>query len=134
MVLPILSLPAELQAFFLLLLDDERTAGRLAQASREFKQRLPQQRLLQIREARRLAEQAQMEARRQRKRAAVLGHFEAVDGVHICKVRSRFSPFGSKCGQCFRVPPSGQLAEIMSHMRHHHPAEYGALIMLLEQM
>ena len=38
-----LAVPAELQAGFLLLVAEERTAGRLAQASREFKQRLPQQ-------------------------------------------------------------------------------------------
>ena len=48
MVLPMLSLPAELQADFLLLVADERTAGRLAQASRKFKQQLPQPRLRRV--------------------------------------------------------------------------------------
>jgi len=37
MVLPLLTLPAELQALFTLLLADWTTAGRLAQASHECK-------------------------------------------------------------------------------------------------
>ena len=52
MALPLLTLPAELQALFAQLLVDATTAGRLAQASRAC-QRVLLQRLVQLREERR---------------------------------------------------------------------------------
>ena len=86
MALPLLTLPDELQAHFALLLVDATTAGRLAQANRAC-QRMLLQRLVQLREERRLRQQAQMAAMRQRKRAAVLECFEAIDGgaFYRCK-------------------------------------------------
>ena len=52
MVLPLLTLPAELQAHFVLLLADVMTAGRLARSSRTCKQ-LVQHRLAALVEAKR---------------------------------------------------------------------------------
>ena len=134
MVLPILLLPAELQALFVLVLADERTAGRLAQASHECKQLLPQQCLVQIREAHRLAEKAQMEARRQRKRAVVLELFEAVDGgpFHVCKANAMTG--GTPCGKRLHVARSGSLQVLMRHLASFHSAEYSALMLTLEQI
>ena len=80
MVLPLHTLPADVQELFARLLADATTAGRLAQASRACQQLLLQ-RLIDLCEERRLAAQAQMEARRQRKRAAVIQCFEAIDGA-----------------------------------------------------
>ena len=86
MVLPLHTLPADVQELFARLLADATTAGRLAQASRACQQLLLQ-RLIDLSEERRLAAQAQMEARRQRKRAAVIQCFEAIDGgaFYRCK-------------------------------------------------
>ena len=133
MVLPLLTLPAELQALFVLLLADVTTAGQLAQGSRAC-QRLLLQRLVQLRQERRLAAQAQMEAMRQRKRAAILECFEAVDGgvFYRCKVHT--VAFGTPCGKQLRAPRSGSLQVLMSHMQHYHSSEYGALMLTLEQM
>ena len=74
MVLPLLSLPAELQALFALLLDDWTTAGRLAQASHACKLLL-QQRLGELREKRRLAARTQLQAQRQPKHTVLLQFF-----------------------------------------------------------
>ena len=116
------------------LVADERTAGRLAQASREFKQQLPQQRLLQIREARRLAEKAQMEAQRQRKHAAVLELFEAIGGGPLYRCKAHVVAFGTPCGRQLRVPHSGSLQVFMQHLQCYHAAEYASLMLALELM
>ena len=71
MVLPLLALPPELQALFVLLLADVAIAGRLAQASQACKE-LQQQRLASLREERQLAAQARMVAYSTKKRAFVL--------------------------------------------------------------
>ena len=88
MVLPLLSLPVELQALFALLLVDSTTAGRLAQASHACKVLLRHR--LEVLHEERLAAQARMQAMRQRKRAAVLELFEAVDDgpSYRCKAHS----------------------------------------------
>ena len=114
---------------------DTTTAGRLAQANRAC-QRLLLQRLVQLRQERRLAAQAQMEAMRQRKRAAILECFEAVcrrrGAFYRCKAHT--VAFGTPCGKQLRAPRSGSLQVLMSHMQQYHSAEYGALMLTLDQM
>ena len=100
MVLPLLSLPAELQSIFVVprgnrnqaagpcpfyhplvvLLVDVVTAGRLARACSECKELLVE-RLLELRKERRAAEQARNEEQRTQKRNAILGCFENIDGT-----------------------------------------------------
>ena len=133
MALPLLTLPDELQAHFALLLVDATTAGRLAQANRAC-QRLLLQRLVQLREERRLRQQAQMAAMRQRKRAAVLECFEAIDGGAFYHCKAHTVAFGTPCGKQLRAPRSGSLSLLMRHLQHYHPAEYGALMLILQQM
>jgi len=133
MALPLLTLPAELQALFAQLLVDATTAGRLAQASRAC-QRVLLQRLVQLREERRLAAQAQMAAMRQQKRAAVLEFFEAIDGGAFYRCKAHTVAFGTPCGKQLRAPRSGSLSVLMQHLQHYHAAEYGALMLTLEQM
>jgi hypothetical protein len=133
MVLPLHTLPADVQELFARLLADATTAGRLAQASRACQQLLLQ-RLIDLCEERRLAAQAQMEARRQRKRAAVIQCFEAIDGGAFYRCKAHNVAFGTLCGKQLRAPRSGSLQVLMSHMQHKHPAEYGALMFTLEHM
>ena len=80
-----------------------------------------------------MAEQAQKEARRERKQAAVLNLFEAVDGgpFYVCKAHTLTS--GTPCGRQLRVPSSGSSRVLTSHLQRYHPGEYGVLMMLLEQ-
>jgi hypothetical protein len=122
MVLPLLDLVPELQALFALLLADWTTAGRLSQASHACKQLL-QQRLVQLREERRLAIQAQMEAMRQQKRAVLLELFEAIDGGLSYRCKAHMLAFGTPCGRQLRVPRSGSLQVLMSHLQHYHSAD-----------
>ena len=133
MVLPLLALPGELQALFALLLADATTAGRLAQASRSCKELL-RQRLVDLRQERRLAEQARMEAQRRRKHAAVLEHFEAIDGGAFYECKAHSMAGGTPCGQRLHVPRSGSVMVLMKHMQCYHSAEYSALMLTLEQM
>ena len=135
MVLPLLSLPVELQALFALLLVDSTTAGRLAQASHACKVLL-QHRLEVLHEERRrrLAAQARMQAMRQRKRAAVLELFEAVDDGPSYRCKAHTFAFGTPCGKQLRVPRSGSLQVLMKHLQRFHSAEHTALMLQLEQM
>ena len=143
MVLRLLELVPELQALFVALLVDVTTAGRLAQASLACKVLL-QQRLIVLREERRLAEQARMSAMRERKRTAVLELFEAVDGEALYRCKAPTFTSGamvttiSTCGQllCPAVVPhttdSSQV--LVSHLMCHHSAEFRALMLQLQQM
>ena len=102
MVLPLLTLPAELQALFVVLLADAATAGRLAQASHACKALL-KQRLVALHEEHRLAAQARMYAIRNRKRIAVMKLFEKVDGgaLHRCKSSRTTWLLAHRVGGCF---------------------------------
>lgn len=133
MVLPVLELMPELQALFVLRLADAATAGRLAQTSKYWKELL-EQRLAALREERRLAAQAQMEAQRQQKRAALLEFFEAVDGGPIHRCKAHVLAMGTPCGRQLRMPNSGSLIVFMSHLQRFHSAEYTALMLQLAQM
>ena len=132
MVLPLLELPPELQALFVLRLADAAIAGRLAQTSKYCKELL-KQRLAALREERRLAAQAQMEARRQRKQAALLEFFEAVDGGPFHRCKAHVLAMGTPCGKQLRVPRSGSLQVFFSHLQRFHSAEYTALMLQLAQ-
>ena len=133
MVLPLLSLPAELKALFALLLDDWTTAGRLVQASHACKL-LMQQRLVELREKRRLAARTQLQAQRQRKHTVLLQFFEAVDGgaYHNCKAHAMAG--GTPCGK--RLRASSSLATtnklLMLHLRNYHATVYGILTSVFE--
>ena len=127
MVLPLLTLPAELQALFVVLLADAATAGRLAQASHACKALL-QQRLVALHEEHRLAAQARMYAIRNRKRIAVMKLFEKVDGGALHRCKSHNVAFGTPCGRLLRVPRSGSLQVLMKHLQQFHAAEYSALM------
>lgn len=133
MVLPLLELVPELQEHFVLLLVDAATAGRLAQASQACKQLL-QPRLIELRKERRLAAQAQMEARRQQRRAALLEFYEQIGSGTVYRCKAHTMAGGTPCGRQLRVPRSGSLQVLMQHLSHYHSAEYASLKLALEMM
>ena len=75
-----------------------------------------------------------MEAMRQRKRAALLEHFEAVDegAFYACKAHAMAG--GTPCGRRLRIPRSGSLQVLVQQLQCYHAAEYGALMLALENM
>ena len=137
MVLPLLTLPPELQALFVVLLVDETTAGRLAQGSRACKQ-LVQQRLVEFQEERRLAAEARKAAKRQQRRAALFDLFEEADGgaLHLQGTccgwwNAKWPPAAHRPAE----PEGQQLSTLMlAHLARYHVAEYTALKILLEQL
>ena len=135
MVLPLLTLPPELQALFVVLLVDETTAGRLAQGSRACKQ-LVQQHLIEFQEERRLAAEARKAAKRQQRRAALFDLFEEADGgaFYTCKVHAVAG--GTPCGRQLRIARQNLKVStlMLAHLARYHVAEYTALKILLEQL
>ena len=129
MVLPLLELLPELQALFVALLADAATAGRLAQANKHCKELL-EQRLAALQEERRLAKQAHEEARRQRKRAALLQFFEEVDGGAAYDCKAHIMAGGTPCGRRLRPARNGSLNVLMRHLECYHSHEYGVLMMV----
>ena len=113
MVLPLLSLPAELQSLFVVLLVDVVTAGRLAQACSECKELLVE-RLLELRKERRAAEQARNEEQRTRKRNAILGCFENIDGgaYYQCK--------DPRCMCRLRATRGRDMQVLLAHLKRKH--------------
>ena len=133
MGLPLLALPPELQALFVLLLVDATTAGRLAQASKHCK-KLLEQRLAALHEDRRLAQQARKKARRQREREALLELFEEVDGGAFYNCKAHAVAGGTPCG-CRLRSEHGSVrvtTRMWHHLQGYHPAEYTALKMQMQ--
>lgn len=131
MVLPLLALPAELQALFVVLLADAATAGRLAQASQSCKELL-QQRLATLREEFRLQQQARMAAYSNQRRAALLQFFRPGEGgaTFVCNAHAMAG--GTPCGM--RLRARGSLSVLFNHLRNYHSAEYTSLMLMLGEM
>ena len=105
MVLALLMLPNDCIRKFVQQLDNAHTACQLAQTSRECRVFLSQ-RLVQLHQAHEEALRQEQEARRQRKRAAVLKHFEAVEDspFYVCRVPTDGShATGASCATQLRV-------------------------------
>ena len=126
MVLPLLSLPAELQSLFVVLLVDVVTAGRLAQDCSECKELLVE-RLLELRKERRAAEQARNEEQRTRKRNAILGCFENIDGgaYYQCK--------DPRCMCRLRATRGRDMQVLLAHLKRTHNSVLVQLLQLEQQ-
>ena len=120
MVLALLELPPELQSLFVLRLADVATAGRLAQASHSCKELL-QQRLVDLREERRLAEAARVAALAAARRAALLQFFQPGQGVDEYHCIAHAMAGGTPCGR--RLRTRGSLSVLINHLRTFHSAE-----------
>ena len=139
----LLTLPPELQLLFveLLVAADLVAAGRLAQASVACKQLL-QHPLAALLEKRRLAQQARMEAQRQRQRAAMLEFFTpSLCGLFLqCNAHAMAG--GTPCGRAIRAArdaysprsASSMHQALIAHLQNFHSAEYGAFMLSLQDM
>ena len=132
MVLPLLTLPEELQAHFVLLLTDVMTAGRLARSSRTCK-RLVQHRLAALVEAKRneLREAAASKYGAGTRRAAICAHFERLDAATHIRYRCwcpRATPAGAAEPATHRPCAivlvdhhgRGLPVNLVSHLRRYH--------------
>jgi len=132
MVLPLLELPEVLQQHFVKQLADVTTAGRLAQANQDCKELL-RQRL-----------EALKEARREAKRATILGLFElrcagqvGHQKVEHYKCNAGATESGQcPCGKILVVCPTEPLrcCRLMSHLEFYHPGRHRELVQQFAQL